>query len=215
VHEKTNSFTSAEPWLPTRPTLPKLIAAAKQCQGCDLYLPATQTVFGEGPATARIIMVGEQPGDQEDVAGKPFVGPAGRILDKALVDAGVDRSTVYVTNAVKHFKFVERGKRRIHAKPNSAEMAACRPWLRAEIEVIQPELVVCLGATAAQSIMGRDFRVTQSRGQFFPHDWARLVMATIHPSAVLRAIEAEQRHQQYAMLVEDLSQIPKKIKLGA
>ena len=208
-------IASAEPWVPAHATLPKLIAASKQCQGCDLYLHATQTVFGEGPPNARIIMVGEQPGDQEDLAGKPFVGPAGKILDKALVEAGVRRDTVYVTNAVKHFKFDERGKRRIHAKPSAAQIAACRPWLRAEIEVVQPELVVCLGATAAQSILGRDFRITKSHGTFVPHEWAKLVMATIHPSAILRAPDAEQRHAQYLMFVEDLARIPEKVDLTA
>ena len=206
---------SAEPWIPPHPTLPKLIASAEGCQGCDLYLHATQTVFGEGPSKARIMMVGEQPGDQEDLAGKPFVGPAGKILDKALADAAIDRDTVFVTNAVKHFKFVERGKRRIHAKPNAAEVAACRPWLRAEIGVVQPELVVCLGATAAQSILGSDFSITKSRGQFVLHRWAGLVMATIHPSAILRAPDDDMRHMQYRLFVEDLAQIPKKLKLTA
>ena len=206
---------SAEPWIPPNPTLPNLIAAAKRCQGCDLYLQATQTVFGEGPPKARIMLVGEQPGDQEDLAGKPFVGPAGKILNKALADAGIDRDTVFVTNAVKHFKFIERGKRRIHAKPNAAEIAACRPWLRAELDVVQPELVVCLGATSAQSILGPDFRITKSRGIFVPHKWAGLVMATIHPSAILRAPDDNTRHEQYRLFVEDLAQIPKRLKLTA
>jgi uracil-DNA glycosylase len=202
---------SAEPWLPPHPTLSKLIAAAKGCQGCSLYLHASQTVFGEGPPHARILMVGEQPGDQEDHAGKPFVGPAGKILDRALADANLDRDAIFVTNAVKHFKFVERGKRRIHAKPNAAEVAACRPWLRAEIGVVRPELVVCLGATAAQSILGRDFRITKSRGIFFPHPWAGLVMATIHPSAILRAPDEGSRQEQYRMFVVDLAQVPRKL----
>ena len=206
---------SAEPWIPPHPTLPNLIAAAKCCQGCDLYSHATQTVFGEGPPKARIMLVGEQPGDQEDLAGKPFVVPAGKILDKALADSGIDRDAVFVTNAVKHFKFIERGKRRIHAKPNAAEIAACRPWLRAEMDVVQPELVVCLGATSAQSILGRDFRITQSRGLFVPHQWAGLVMATIHPSAILRAPDDNTRHEQYRLFVEDLARIPKKLKLTA
>ena len=208
-------INSAQAWVPSHPTLPKLIVASKRCQGCDLYLHATQTVFGEGPARARIMMVGEQPGDQEDLAGKPFVGPAGKILDKALVEAGIDRETVYVTNAVKHFKFVERGKRRIHGKPNAGEVAACRPWLRAELDVIRPELVVCLGATAAQSILGRDFRITKSRGTFFPHEWAKLVMATVHPSAILRAPDPDERHEQYRMFVDDLARIPKKLNATA
>lgn len=156
-------------------------------------------------------MIGEQPGDCEDRTGAPFVGPAGKILDKALLEAGIDRGQVYVTNAVKHFKFVERGKRRIHAKPNSVEIAACKPWLEAEVAVIHPELIVCLGATAAQAILGRTFRLTQHRGEFFPHDRAKYVMATVHPSSLLRAPDPERRHEEYRLFVQDLEAIPKKV----
>ena len=161
-------------------------AAVQGCTRCALYKYATQAVFGEGPKTAEVMFVGEQPGDQEDLAGQPFVGPAGGVFDRAMEKVGIDRRRVYVTNAVKHFKFVERGKRRIHAKPNGIEISACRPWLEAELTAIEPELVVCLGATAAQSLMGRDFRITSERGKFFPHQWAKEVVATVHPSAVLR-----------------------------
>ncbi len=202
---------TAAPWVPQRPTLPKLMAASKNCEGCDLYRHATQTVFGAGPAHAPVIMVGEQPGDSEDRAGAPFVGPAGRLLDKALIDAGIDREQVYVTNAVKHFKFEERGKRRIHAKPNAIEIEACRPWLEAEIEVVRPELIVCLGATAAQALLGRDFRITRQRGVFFPHDLAKNIMATVHPSALLRAPDPERRRQEYGLFVKDLEAIPEKV----
>ena len=202
---------TARPWIPQKPTLPKLIAASKQCEGCDLYKHATQTVFGAGPANAAVIMIGEQPGDSEDREGAPFVGPAGKLLDKALIEAGVDREQVYVTNAVKHFKFEPRGKRRIHAKPNAIEIAACRPWLDAEIGVIHPELIVCLGATAAQAMLGRAFRLTQQRGVFLPHDAAKLIMATVHPSALLRAPDPEKRHEEYRLFVRDLAQIPRKV----
>src|SRR5437764_332516 len=207
----TKLVPSAAPWVPDRPTLPLLTAASKHCEGCDRFRNATQTVFGEGPPDATVVMVGEQPGDQEDLAGKPFVGPAGKLLDRAMAEAGVDRSQVYVTNAVKHFKFVERGKRRIHGKPNGIEISACRPWLEAELALIRPEVVVCLGATAAQSLMGRDFRVTRDRGTFFPHPWAKALMATVHPSALLRMPEPERREQEYRLLVRDLALIPKRL----
>ena len=202
---------SAAPWLPPRLTIPALIKASKGCRGCHLYENATQTVFGEGPPEARVILVGEQPGDQEDVQGHPFVGPAGKLLDKALEEAEVDRSLVYVTNAVKHFKFEPRGKRRIHQKPTGVEIRACFPWLEAEMDVIEPEVVVCLGATAAQALLGRAFRVTQDRGRFFPHPRAKWVMATIHPSALLRMPEPEKRHQEYRLFVEDLRRIRTKV----
>lgn len=202
---------TAAPWVPSKPTLSKLTAAARNCEGCDLYRHATQTVFGAGPARAPVIMIGEQPGDVEDREGAPFVGPAGRLLDKALVEAGIDREQVYVTNAVKHFKFIERGKRRIHAKPNIIEIRACHPWLEAEIEVVRPELIVCLGATASLAIMGRDFRLTQQRGIFLEHDLAKYAMATVHPSALLRAPDPERRHEEYRLFVKDLRTIPKKI----
>jgi uracil-DNA glycosylase family protein len=179
---------SAEPFLPDRLSLPALRAAAQGCRGCHLYAGATQTVFGEGVQAARLILVGEQPGDREDREGRPFVGPAGRELDQGLEAAGIDRTKVYVTNAVKHFKFEQRGKRRIHQKPNAAELAACRPWLDAEIELLRPQAIVCLGATAAQSLLGKSFRVTKQRGQpIAAAPLAEWIVATIHPSAILRA----------------------------
>ena len=206
---------SAAPWVPDHPTLPLLIAAAKHCEGCDLFRNATQTVFGEGPPDASVVMVGEQPGDQEDLAGKPFVGPAGKLLDRALAEAGVDRDLVYVTNAVKHFKFVERGKRRIHGKPSGIEISACRPWLEAELSLIHPDVIVCLGATAAQSLMGREFRVTRDRGTFFPHRRANALLATVHPSALLRMPEPERRAEEYRLFVRDLALIPKRLRKTA
>jgi uracil-DNA glycosylase family protein len=179
---------SAEPFLPDRRSLPALRAAAQGCRGCHLFAGATQTVFGEGRQEARVLLVGEQPGDKEDQEGRPFVGPAGRELDQGLAAAGIDRRQVYVTNAVKHFKFEQRGKRRIHQKPNALELAACRPWLDAEIELLRPKVIVCLGATAAQSLLGKSFRVTKQRGE--PLEAAPLaqwIVATIHPSAILRS----------------------------
>lgn len=174
------------------------------CHGCDLWREATQTVFGEGKPSAEVMFVGEQPGDQEDQQGKPFVGPAGRLLDQALEEVGIDRTKVYVTNAVKHFKWQPRGKRRIHQKPNSAELAACRPWLDAEIDVVKPRVLVCLGATAAQSLLGRQFRVTKQRGEPVDSPLAETVIATIHPSAILRA---EDRDAEYEGFVDDLRKI--------
>jgi uracil-DNA glycosylase len=193
---------TAAPLIPERPTLPKLREAAAGCTACDLYKTGTQTVFGEGTRNADVMFVGEQPGDQEDKAGKPFVGPAGRLLDEALGDAGIDRSKVYVTNAVKHFKWVGRGKRRIHQKPNWGEIAACHPWLEAELAVVKPRVLVCLGATAAQALLGRQFRVTKERGKPVDSDLAEHVLATIHPSAILR--DPETREQEYAAFVRDL-----------
>jgi uracil-DNA glycosylase len=193
---------TAAPLVPERPTLPKLRDAAAGCTACDLYKTGTQTVFGEGTRNAEVMFVGEQPGDQEDKAGKPFVGPAGRLLDQALEDAGVDRSKVYVTNAVKHFKWVGRGKRRIHQKPNWGEIAACHPWLEAELAVVKPRVLVCLGATAAQALLGRQFRVTRERGKPVESELAEHVLATIHPSAILR--DPETREQEYAAFVRDL-----------
>jgi DNA polymerase len=179
---------SAEPFLPDRLSLPALRAAAQGCKGCHLFAGATQAVFGEGSPDAEAMLVGEQPGDKEDLEGRPFVGPAGRELDQGLEAAGIERKKVYVTNAVKHFKFEQRGKRRIHQKPNAAELAACRPWLDAEIELLKPRVIVCLGATASQSLLGRSFRVTKQRGEPIAAsplaDW---IVATIHPSAILRA----------------------------
>jgi DNA polymerase len=183
---------SAADFIPPRPTLPKLREAARGCRGCHLWVNATQTVFGEGSASAEVMLVGEQPGDQEDRQGHPFVGPSGKLLDTALEQAGIDRSRVYVTNSVKHFKFVviERG-RRLHKKPNAGEVRACNPWLKEEIRLLQPRVIVALGATAAQALLGKQFRVTQHRGKPVPSELAEVVIATVHPSAVLRAPDAE------------------------
>jgi uracil-DNA glycosylase len=194
---------SAAPLVPERPSLPKLREAAAGCTACDLYKTGTQTVFGEGTRNAEVMFIGEQPGDQEDLAGKPFVGPAGRLLDEALVDAGIDRAKVYVTNVVKHFKWQARGKRRIHQKPNWSEIAACRPWLEAELAVVEPRVLVCLGATAAQALLDRQFRVTRERGRPVESDLAEHVIATVHPSSILRS-DPETREQEYAAFVEDL-----------
>jgi len=195
---------TAAAYLPDTLSLPKLREAAAVCHGCELWRAATQTVFGEGSRDADVMFVGEQPGDQEDQQGAPFVGPAGRMLDRALEDVGIDRTQVYVTNAVKHFKWQPRGKRRIHQKPNWAEMTACRPWLEAELQVVQPRVLVALGATAAQSLLGRQFRVTQMRGQLVESPLAEYVTATIHPSAILRA---EDREAEYAGFVADLEKV--------
>ena len=202
--------TSAADFLPRVLTVPSLQRTAKRCEGCPLYQRATQTVFGEGLENARIMMIGEQPGDQEDRQGRPFVGGAGKLLDRAMSDAGVDRSRVYVTNAVKHFKWVEGGKRRIHQKPNAAEVQACRPWLEAEIAVTKPDLLVCLGATAAQALMGKAFRVTADRGKFFETPWGELT-ATVHPSSLLRIKEDEERRREYERFVRDLEAVAEKL----
>jgi uracil-DNA glycosylase len=187
----------------------ELAKEAKHCKNCDLWKNATQTVFGEGGSRAKIMMIGEQPGDQEDLQGKPFVGPAGQLLDRLLLEAGVDRKKVYVTNAVKHFKWEPRGERRIHKKPNAKEIAACRPWLDAEIEAIKPAVIVCLGATAAQALLGRTFRVTAQRGTFVESQIAPHVMATVHPSSILRAPDEKERHEQERKFVEDMKKIAK------
>ena len=199
---------SAAAFVPERPTLPRLREAAADCRGCHLWEHATQTVFGEGARGAEVMFVGEQPGDQEDLAGKPFVGPAGRILDQALEEAGIDRRQTYVTNVVKHFKWEPRGKRRIHQKPNWTEMAACRPWLEAELDVVEPEVVVCLGATAAQALIGRDFRVSRRRGELVDSPLAHYVLATVHPSSILRQRDEASREAEYAAFVEDLRVVP-------
>lgn len=198
---------TAAPLIPPNPTLPKLVDAASTCQACDLYKSGTQTVFGEGSRNSLVMFVGEQPGDKEDLQGRPFVGPAGAILDRALDDAGINRTRVYVTNAVKHFKWEPRGKRRIHKKPNAMEIVACRPWLDAEIAVIKPRVIVCLGATAAQSLLGKDFRVTQHRGELIDSAIGPRLLATVHPSSILRAPDDEQRHAEYARFVADLKTI--------
>jgi DNA polymerase len=195
---------SAAPFVPKTTRLRVLGAAAHECRGCDLYKTATQVVFGEGPQAARVMFVGEQPGDQEDRQGMPFVGPAGALLDKALADAGIPRDEVYVTNAVKHFKWEPRGKRRIHKKPRISEIKACRPWLEAELRAVKPRVVVCLGATAAQSVLGSTFKLMQNRGRVVSSELSERVVATIHPSSVLRAPDSEGRRAAYAMLVEDL-----------
>jgi uracil-DNA glycosylase family protein len=195
---------TAAPLVPERPSLKKLKEAAAGCKACPLWETGTQTVFGEGAVSAEIVLVGEQPGDQEDLAGKPFVGPAGRLLDKALEEAGIDRKLAYVTNVVKHFKWQPRGKRRIHQKPNAAEIAACRPWLDAELALLKPKVLVCLGATAAQALLGRQFRVSKDRGVPVESDLAPVVMATVHPSSILRS---DDREAEMAMFVEDLRRV--------
>ena len=198
------SARSAADFLPDRLSLPALREAARTCEGCDLYKRATQTVFGDGPRKTNIMLVGEIPGDQEDRAGEPFVGPAGRILDSALSEIGLERSDIYITNAVKHFSWEERGKKRLHKKPRRIEVVACRPWLEAEITVIKPKLIVCLGATAAQSLLGADFRITKHRGELLQTPWAPWLTATYHPSALLRAPDEETRHTMQEEFVEDL-----------
>jgi len=199
---------SDNPFVPATTNLKKLQQASKGCKNCDLWERGTQTVFGEGESTSKVMFIGEQPGNDEDLQGRPFVGPAGRLLDKLLIEAGVDRTKVYVTNAVKHFKWEPRGKRRIHKKPNSVEVAACRPWLEAEIASIHPKVIVCLGATAAQGLLGRDFRVTQHRGELLDSPLAPHVMATVHPSSILRAPDEDTRHEEMRRFVEDMRKIP-------
>jgi len=203
---------SAAPLVPTRPTLKKLKIAAAGCQACDLWRTGTQTVFGEGSPSSTVMFIGEQPGNQEDLQGRPFVGPAGNLLDKALEQAGIDRSKVYVTNVVKHFKWEPRGKRRIHKKPNAAEINACRPWLEAEINVIKPRVIVCLGSTAAQAVLGPKFRVSLQRATFVPSQLAPFVTATVHPSSILRAPTDDQRRAEMARFIADLTKIRKAIE---
>jgi uracil-DNA glycosylase family protein len=199
-------------FVPETRSLAKLREAAADCKACDLWKTGTQTVFGEGSSNAEIVFVGEQPGDKEDLAGRPFVGPAGRVLDEALELAGIDRSLAYVTNAVKHFKWTPRGKRRIHQKPNAAEMAACRPWLDAELEVVQPKVLVALGATAAQALLGRQFRVTKQRGVPVESDLAPFVIATVHPSSILRQETDEDRAAAMKSFVDDLKVVAKLLR---
>ncbi|HMJ89072.1 MAG TPA: UdgX family uracil-DNA binding protein, partial [Candidatus Acidoferrum sp.] len=202
---------TAAPLIPPRPTISKLQQAARGCQACPLWKTGTQTVFGEGSHHAKVVFIGEQPGNDEDLAGKPFIGPAGKLLDKALVEAGIKRDEVYVTNTVKHFKWEPAGKRRIHKKPNAREIAACRPWLDAELDLLKPEVVVCLGATAAQALLGRDFKVTQRRGDLIEMPFAKRVVATVHPSSILRAPDEEARRAAYESFVVDLKKIAKLI----
>jgi uracil-DNA glycosylase family protein len=200
---------TAAPLVPDRPTLKKLREAAAGCQACPLWETGTQTVFGEGAADAELVFVGEQPGDEEDKTGRPFVGPAGRLFDQALDEAGIDRKLAYVTNVVKHFKWQPRGKRRIHQKPNAAEIAACRPWLDAELVVLKPKVLVCLGATAAQALLGRQFRVSKDRGVPVESELAPVVMATVHPSAILRS---DDRERELALFVEDLRRVAEALR---
>jgi DNA polymerase len=207
---------SAADFIPSRPTLARLREAATGCRGCDLWLNATQTVFGEGPAGASVMFVGEQPGDQEDRAGRPFVGPAGRLLDDALESAGLERDRVYVTNAVKHFKFVrhELVKRRLHKKPNAAEVRACTPWLREEFRLVKPKVVVALGSTAAQALLGSHFRVTQHRGEVVRSEWAGSVISTVHPSSVLRAPD-DVRAQARREFFQDIEKVAEYVRSAA
>lgn len=202
------SLDETEDWsaapAPDSPSLEVVRQAARGCTACHLYKRGTQTVFGEGPKRAPLMLVGEQPGDYEDVAGKPFVGPAGKILDRALEEVGIDRDHVYVTNVVKHFKWEPRGKRRIHQKPNSREIAACRPWMEAELRLVRPKVLVCLGATAAQAIFGPSFRVTRDRGKVLESPFASQVVATVHPSSLLRQPDEESREREYKLFVKDL-----------
>ena len=198
---------SAAPYLPPNLTLARLRSAAAGCRGCHLWEKATQTVFGEGGTSLRLMLVGEQPGDQEDLSGHPFVGPAGRILNYALDKARLDRSQIYVTNAVKHFKFESRGKRRIHKKPTTLEIRACQPWLEAEIQVLHPELIVCLGATAAQSLLGPQFRLTESRGQVLASSLGPKILATVHPSSLLRVPDEVTRRRELEQFTQDLMRV--------
>ena len=195
------------PLIPPRPSIRKLRDAAAECTACHLYKLGTQTVFGEGKQSSLIMFIGEQPGDREDLAGRPFVGPAGALLDRSLEEAGIDRSRVYVTNVVKHFKWEPRGKRRIHKKPNALEISACRPWLQAELKVIKPRAIICLGSTAAQAVISPKFRVSIQRGQFVKSELAELVTATVHPSSILRAPSDEARRVERARFVDDLRKI--------
>jgi len=212
VPARSLSDHSALPLVPRKPTLAKLRQAAAGCRACDLWKRGSQTVFGEGPLRARVMLVGEQPGDREDLEGRPFVGPAGRILDTSLEKAGIDRRAVYVTNLVKHFKWEPRGKRRIHQKPNSVEIAACRPWLDAEIALVAPEVIVCLGATAAQALIGRSFRVSRQRGEFVASSLAPRVLATVHPSSILRAPDDKRRRAETEKFVADLKKVAKALQ---
>jgi uracil-DNA glycosylase len=193
--------------IPDAPTLPNVRKASKDCRACDLWQRGTQTVFGEGANRAGLMLVGEQPGNEEDLSGHPFVGPAGHLLDRALEDAGIDRAAVYVTNVVKHFKWEPRGKRRIHKKPNAGEINACRPWLDVEIALVRPKVIVCLGATAAKALIDPSFKVTEHRGELIPSTLAPFILATVHPSSILRAPDSEMRHAEMARFIEDLRKV--------
>ena len=201
------AIETAAPLIPPRPTLNKLREAAAECRACHLWKTGTQTVFGEGKQKSTVMFIGEQPGDREDLEGRPFVGPAGALLDKALDEAGIDRAEVYVTNVVKHFKWEPRGKRRIHKKPNAVEITACRPWLDAELRVIKPRAIICLGSTAAQAVIGPKFKVSVQRGTFIDSELAEFVTATVHPSSILRAPTDEARRSERARFVDDLRKI--------
>jgi uracil-DNA glycosylase len=211
----TRKPTTAAVLIPQHASVKKLREIAAGCKACPLWKNGTQTVFGEGGSHAKVVFVGEQPGFDEDLAGKPFIGPAGKVLDRGLEAAGINREEVYVTNVVKHFKWEPKGNQHIHKKPNASEVAACRPWLDAELEALKPAVVVCLGATAAQSLLGREFRVSRQRGQLVPSPLAPYVIATVHPSSILRAPDADTRHQQMNMFIEDLKTIAKVIHRGA
>lgn len=216
--EEPKGTGSARDFMPADQSQPALRESIQRCQGCGLYAFATQAVFGEGPANAQVMFIGEQPGDREDVVGTPFVGPAGQLFDRALRAAGIDRSQVYVTNIVKHFKWKHAAggrapsKRRLHDKPNAYEVKACKPWLEAEIANVRPKIVVCLGSTAAQGLVSRDFRVTQQRGEFFRTDFAPVVTATVHPSSILRATDDASRQQEMADFIRDLERIAAKLQ---
>ena len=198
---------SAKDFFPERKSLKAFRDAAADCKGCELWKRGTQTVFGESPRRAQVLFVGEQPGNEEDLSGKPFVGPAGRLLDDALTEAGIDRTQIYLTNVVKHFKWEPHGKRRIHKKTNAGEIAACRPWLEAEISLIKPKVIVCLGATAAQTLLGPKFRVSKQRGQFIESTLAPYILATVHPSSILRAPDDETRHAEKRRFIDDLKKV--------
>ena len=202
---------SAAEFFPSRKSLKAFREAAADCKACDLWKRGTQTVFGEGSRRAEVFFVGEQPGNEEDLTGQPFVGPAGRLFNDALAEAGIDRAQTYVTNVVKHFKWEPRGKRRIHKKPNSSEIAACRPWLEAELALVKPKVIVCLGATAAQALLGPKFRVLKQRGQFIESTLSPYIMATVHPSAILRAPDDETRHAEKRRFIDDLKKVARVI----
>jgi uracil-DNA glycosylase len=210
--DKGVESTSARDFVPKTRSLDSLRQAAKICQGCDLYLNATQTVFGEGPGHAHVMMIGEQPGDLEDRKGAPFVGPAGRLLDKALVEAHIPRGEVYVTNAVKHFKWIWRGKRRLHQKPSIRQVGACRPWLEAELQLVQPKIVVCMGATATQAVIGKPVPITKERGKFMDSDFAKLTFVTIHPSAILRQRDKDQQEHEFGRFAAEMKLVQRKLQ---